>query len=195
MHVYRYMYIYICFCIFFDLCIHIYVHIYTYIYASIYIHINIYVYIFSYIYMYLHVHMYSHNNIHMYTHMCIYKCIHLRTFTHARTVNICCSVLQCVAVCCSVLQFVAVCGCACPYDVCVYIDNKHTCMQILFIHMWCTSAPSLLFFCSLSLPLPRSLSPESRLPVRVCINAYPQRTYVIIHILSTNTTGAVDSVC
>jgi len=30
------------------------------------------------------------------------------------------------------------------------IDNKHTCMQILCIHMWCTCSPSLVLLLSLS---------------------------------------------
>ena len=80
------------------------------------------------------------------------------------------------------------------YDISVYVD--------IYIHAWkyhsyiCVAhARPLLLFCSLSPPLPRCPSLDSRLSLHVCINIYPQDTNVKFLILSTNTTGAVDSVC
>ena len=107
-HVHTFIHVYICVCIY----------MYTYIYIYIYLYIHIY----TYIYIYLPMYIYIQKNI----HICIGKSVRRRgacvrgAVTHKRDVRllectspqvrsrvqVCCSVLQCVAVCCSVLQWV-----------------------------------------------------------------------------------------
>ena len=56
-------------------------------------------------------------------------------FTRAAAVEVCCSVLQCVAVCCSVLQCVAVCCSVCSYKRDLRRPTKETFKRDLHLHV------------------------------------------------------------